>query len=93
MHKREKNKVSGMSVFTDLFLLRATGCVVEAAGACFWFFIPLRILSVRVFAVFWRFASEDRDHILNRDDIQLIIGLEVDRDCVLRVEQDFVVLA
>src|SRR5262245_34947704 len=45
-----------------------------------------------LFAFVFRFAAEDRDDVFDGDDKELIVGLEIDRNGVLGVEEDFVVL-
>lgn len=43
--------------------------------------------------LFRRLFAEDRDDIFDRDDKKLIVGFEIDGNCVLGVEENLVVLA
>src|SRR5690606_9404580 len=52
----------------------------------------LVILGGILFGLFYRFPPENRHHVIHRDHEQLVVGLEIDRNRIFGVEQDFVVL-
>lgn len=47
---------------------------------------------MRLVEVGRRLAAEHRDDVFYGDDVELVVDLEVDGDCVFGVEKDFVVL-
>jgi len=41
---------------------------------------------------FGRFSSENRDYVFDGNDVELIVGLEINRNCIFGMKQYFVVL-